>query len=47
MSSDTDLSYEQYREFAIRFGLLSETQALEESKEKRLLDELWAILSRK
>jgi len=26
---------------------LSEKQALEESKERRLLDELWAILSRK
>jgi hypothetical protein len=26
---------------------LSEKQALEESKEKKLLDELWAILSRK
>ncbi len=26
---------------------MSEKQALEESKERRLLDELWAILSRK
>lgn len=46
LSSDTELSFEQYREFCIRFGLLNEKQAMGEGLERQLLDELWAILAR-
>lgn len=47
LSSDTELGFDQFREFSIRFGLLSEKQALEATVERDLLNELWEILSRK
>jgi hypothetical protein len=47
LSSDTELNFDQFREFAIRFGLLTEKSALEETSESMLLNELWHILSRK
>lgn len=47
LSSDTELGFDQFREFSIRFGLLSEKQALEATQERELLNELWEILSRK
>lgn len=46
LSSDTELDFDQFREFAIRFGLLAEKQALSETQERILLNQLWIILAR-
>ena len=46
LSEDSIFSYAQYTEFAIRFGLMSEKAATEESDERALLYEMWCTLSR-
>jgi len=46
LSSDTELDFDQFREFAIRFGLLSEREALADTRERTLLNDLWTILAR-
>ena len=46
LSEDSIFNYAQYTEFAIRFGLMSERAASEESDERALLYEMWCTLSR-
>ena len=46
LSEDSIFNYAQYTEFAIRFGLMSERAAGEESDERALLYEMWCTLSR-
>ena len=46
LSEDSIFNYAQYTEFAIRFGLMSEKAAGEESDERALLYEMWCTLSR-
>lgn len=46
LSEDSIFNYAQYTEFAIRFGLMSEKAATEESDERALLYEMWCTLSR-
>ena len=46
LSEDSIFNYGQYTEFAIRFGLMSEKAAGEESDERALLFEMWCTLSR-
>ena len=46
LSEDSIFNYAQYTEFAIRFGLMSERAAAEESDERALLYEMWCTLSR-
>lgn len=46
LSEDSIFNYAQFTEFAIRFGMMSERAASEESDERALLYELWCTLSR-
>ena len=46
LSEDSIFNYAQYTEFAIRFGLMSERAAAEESDERALLYEMWCTHSR-
>ena len=46
LSEDSIFNYNQYTEFAIRFGFMNERAASEESEERALLYEMWCTLSR-
>ena len=46
LSEDSIFTYAQFTEFAIRFGLMSERAACEESDERALLYEMWCTLAR-
>lgn len=46
LSEDSIFNYAQYTEFSIRFGLMSERAASEESDERAHLYEMWCTLSR-
>ena len=46
LSEDSIFTYAQFTEFAIRFGLMSESAACEESDERALIYEMWCTLAR-
>ena len=46
LSEDSIFNYAQFTEFAIRFGMMNERAAIEESDERALLYEMWCTLSR-
>lgn len=46
LSEDSIFTYAQFTEFAIRFGLMSERAACEESDERALIYEMWCTLAR-
>ena len=46
LDEDSILTYPQFTEFSIRFGMMSERAALVESDERALLYEMWCTLAR-
>ena len=46
LDEDSILTYPQFTEFSIRFGMMSERASLVESDERALLYEMWCTLAR-
>ena len=47
LDEDSILTYPQFTEFSIRFGLMSERASLVESDERALLYEMWCTFEKK